>query len=374
MSETPDERQIGINTDGGESGGFIEASPRPPSPVRHRPTRRRSRAPGSRSLKAGGAFLKALGSDLAVVASLLRRSPSAKHRRTPPPRTLPPGRISWGAASGRVLWRLSIALLWFGSVCAMALCGVALWALYSSPIEPSRSGADTARLRVEAASGEAPGRAGPLKTAEALRQDSGREAGAQAPPGADVTTPSIAFPGASPPAQSGTSSANSAQGKATKERQTEAQATRDQPQPVQTETQDRRPTARQQDMSGTLPDSPARPGLQCNIDLCAARYKSFKAADCTYQPESGGPRSFCGLSARSADAAPQRSRAATDPRSEASDTRVAGDAEDVPISATPARDGAQCNADLCAAAYKSFNAADCTYKPSGGGPPRICER
>src|SRR4051794_24589697 len=64
MSATPSERETGIETDGGEQVGFIEAN---------------SRAPGSRSLEAGGEFLKALASDLAAVMSRLRLWLIAKH-------------------------------------------------------------------------------------------------------------------------------------------------------------------------------------------------------------------------------------------------------------------------------------------------------
>src|SRR5258707_1205283 len=79
MSETPSERQIGIEKHAGPQVGSIEAN---------------SHMPGSRSLQAGGEFLKALASDLAAVASQLRRSLIAKHRRTPLPRPSAPSRVS----------------------------------------------------------------------------------------------------------------------------------------------------------------------------------------------------------------------------------------------------------------------------------------
>ena len=126
-----------------------------------------------------------------------------------------------------------------------------------------------------------------------------------------------------------------------KETQTEAGAGADQPQLARTETQDPRPTARQQETARALMDS--RPRMQCNVDLCAATYRSFHAADCTYQPYRGGPRSFCELTTRSADGLPQTSPAATDPRSEATDTRVAERPEEGPMSAMPDRAGPQCN-------------------------------
>src|SRR5205807_3683741 len=102
-------------------------------------------------------------------------------------------------------------------------------------------------------------------------------------------------------------------------------------------------------------------------------YASLRAADCTYQPIGGGPRQICELSTPSSDARPQASQAATDPRSEAKDTRVVERAPEVAKSTTPARAGGQCSVDLCAAKYSSFHAADCTYQPHGGGSRQICE-
>src|SRR3954451_21040090 len=99
MSETPSERQTGISKDGGEQVGSVEA---------------KSRSPGGRSLQAGGEFLKALAGDLAAAASRFRLLLTAKPRRTRPSA---PRRISQGSIIGRMLWRLSIALLWFVSIC-----------------------------------------------------------------------------------------------------------------------------------------------------------------------------------------------------------------------------------------------------------------
>src|SRR3954467_9668923 len=105
MSATPSERQTDIKTDGGEKVGFVEAN---------------SHALGSRSLQAGGEFLKALASDLAALASRLRSSLIPEHRRTQPSRASASLRISWGSAAGtRVLRFLRIALL--GLVSASAL-------------------------------------------------------------------------------------------------------------------------------------------------------------------------------------------------------------------------------------------------------------
>jgi hypothetical protein len=32
--------------------------------------------------------------------------------------------------------------------------------------------------------------------------------------------------------------------------------------------------------------------VRCNVNACTAAYRSFRAADCTYQP-SDGPRRLC---------------------------------------------------------------------------------
>ena len=375
MSETPSERQTRI-TRGGEQVGRIEGT---------------SRSPGSRSLQAGGEFLKALAADLGAVASRLRLLLTTRHRRTRPSRPPALTRFSRGPILGRVLWRLSIALLGFISLCAGALAVVALWVLVGFPTEPRKSEAntlgsqaDTLGSQFEARKGESPGGAGPLKPTAAARLDSGREPGAQGQPAAEVKSPSIVFSGASRPARrdddrgasverSGSSSPDAAEPKkAAKETRADPGAGADPPQLVRTEPQDRHPAARQQDNPTTLTD--LRPRAQCKVDLCAATYKSFRAADCTYQPYDGGPRSLCELSPRSAEATPQTSRAATAPTSEATHTRVVESAEEVPRSATPARAGAQCNVDLCAAAYASFRDADCTYQPYDGGARRLCDR
>jgi hypothetical protein len=268
MSETPGKRQIGIKKHAGAQVGSVEAN---------------SPTPGNRSLQAGGEFLKALASDLAAVASQLKRSLIAKHRRTPPPRASAPSPVSRRPTIGRMLWRLSVALLAVVTICAGALSAVTLWVLFGSPLEPRRSDAGTPGLSFEARKGqslrgESLGRIGPLKAGDASRQDLAREAGEQG--------------------RSGSSSADAAEQKAAKETQTEAGGGADQPQLLQTEPQDRRPAAGQQQSSRAQQDSSriltdSRPRMQCNVDLCAARYASFHAADCTYQPHGGGPRSIC---------------------------------------------------------------------------------
>src|SRR5204862_1872824 len=88
MSETSSERQTGIKEDAGPQVGSVEAN---------------SRTPGSRTLQAGGEFLKALAGDLAAVASRLRRSLVVRRRRTPPPRASAPSPVSQRLTIGRML-------------------------------------------------------------------------------------------------------------------------------------------------------------------------------------------------------------------------------------------------------------------------------
>jgi hypothetical protein len=283
-----------------------------------------------------------------------------------------------GSTIGRTLWRLSIALFGIVVVCAGALSATALWVLFSFPPEPRRSDADTLGSQFEARKGEPLGRGGPLKLTGAARPELGPKSATQGRPEAETASRSAAASGASPPAQnaegaflgSGSSSAAPAEPKMpSKETQTalsirSAEAAARTPQPA---------TQGAEEVSKA--GNSAQAGAQCNVNLCAATYASFHRGDCTYQPHGGGPRRICELNTRSAERASQTARAATDPRSEAKDTRIAEDATvsvAKPAPAAPA--GGQCHVDLCAATYASFHAADCTYQPYDGGPRRICER
>ncbi|MGE5269066.1 MAG: BA14K family protein [Thiohalocapsa sp.] len=358
MSDAPAEQKTGIQKKRGRQSGTVEA---------------KSRAVGNRSLEAGGEFLKALATDLAAVASRIRLPRIARHRPTPPQASLPSHTPS-GPAFGHVLWRLSIMLFGLATIFAGVLSAVTLWVLFGLAPEPQKSKADTLGRTFEARMGEPPGRAGPLTAGDVSRQDLGHQAAAQDRPGGVAAIPSTASSGSPsvtfPAGRSGSSSPGAAEPKKTaKGSQIEPGAGADQPQLARTETQNRHPAARQPEMSKTVTES--RPQMQCDVARCAGTYKSFHAADCTYQPYGGGPRNVCELSTRSAAALPQASPAALGPGYEAKDTRVAERAPEVPKSATTVRAGAQCNVDRCAATYASFHAADCTYQPYGGGPRRL---
>jgi hypothetical protein len=133
----------------------------------------------------------------------------------------------------------------------------------------------------------------------------------------------------------------------------------------------------------------AAPQIKCDIDVCAAAYRSFRESDCTYNP-SFGPRRLCtkGDPEKYARDHPQTAAPAA---STAPATPAAAPAAEVPAVAQTAEPGAimapepgttpataaappRCNVSACAAAYpRSFRAEDCTFNPSSG-PRRVCEK
>ncbi|MDR6818525.1 hypothetical protein J2X76_003702 [Neorhizobium sp. 2083] len=123
-------------------------------------------------------------------------------------------------------------------------------------------------------------------------------------------------------------------------------------------------------------------------DWCAARYKSYRVEDNSYQPLSGGPRRQCqapGVSTVSASAAPMPSQPQSLPMQD----------ELQPLPETPAaradqraRDGASGYAqsqvidtgapagsheEWCFARYRSYQPEDNSYQPFAGGPRRQCQ-
>jgi hypothetical protein len=366
MSETPVEHQTVIDKHRGEQLGSGESG---------------ARGARSQSLKAGGAFLKALAADLGAVASRLGSLLAAGHRRPePPPSRIPSPRPGFG----RVVWRVGMVFLGVLLLSSGAISAAMLWVIFGSPLEPRHGDPNTPGLRAEATTDASRPRTGAVNAAAPSRPDAGPSAEATIPP-----VPSSAAPAeqqksaeetkAEAPIQPGPASAAPAeQQKPAEEATAVTEAGSNQPQPAQTQpqpaptgTQDHGPGTGQQATSGTLTDQ--RPGMRCSADLCAATYKSFNAADCTYQPNGGGPRNICELGAPPGAARPQPSPVATDPSPKAVDTRSAAVVQSTANSATPDQAGSQCNRSLCAATYKSFNAADCTYAPLGGGPRAICE-
>jgi BA14K-like protein len=145
---------------------------------------------------------------------------------------------------------------------------------------------------------------------------------------------------------------------------------------------------------------------KCDLQACAAAYRSFSAADCTYQPYEG-PRRLCdktGVAASTVassqpqpsapptpvalhpaarQAAPQSVPDEVPPavvqevrrlaaRREDGDPSVE-DGEGRTVIAQSGQARASCDVAACAAAYSSFDAADCTYQPYGG-PRQLCSK
>jgi penicillin-binding protein 1A len=90
--------------------------------------------------------------------------------------------------------------------------------------------------------------------------------------------------------------------------------------------------------------TPERP--QCDVEACADAYDSFRASDCTYKPRRG-PRKVCSM---------------LPPTAGITDQSIA----QVPSNSS-------CNVDVCSRRYRSFEPADCSYQPYGGGPRRFCD-
>jgi membrane peptidoglycan carboxypeptidase len=100
-------------------------------------------------------------------------------------------------------------------------------------------------------------------------------------------------------------------------------------------------------------------GSACDVQVCAGRYRSFRASDCTYQPYSGERRVCEAGDSGFASAASERNTR---------EETTASTSE-----ATSAFAQARCDVDVCARRYRSFNAADCTYQPYGGGARQTCD-
>jgi hypothetical protein len=134
------------------------------------------------------------------------------------------------------------------------------------------------------------------------------------------------------------------------------------------------------------------PKVKCDIDACAAAYRSFRDSDCTYNP-SFGPRRLCtkgdperysrehpeivvptvapAPTLAPAPEAPPVAQTA-EPGSSVTPSIMAPEPGTAP--ATPAATPPRCNVAACAASYpRSFKEADCTFQPSIG-PRRVCEK
>jgi penicillin-binding protein 1A len=105
------------------------------------------------------------------------------------------------------------------------------------------------------------------------------------------------------------------------------------------------------------PGNQAAGAPRCDYEACARTYQSFHLSDCTYQPFSGAPRRLC----------------EKNPSPQSAATPFAQNSSAQPLLGQPSG-RAQCNIDVCARFYSSFDPADCTYRPFGGGPRQVCTR
>ncbi|HMA74574.1 MAG TPA: PBP1A family penicillin-binding protein [Xanthobacteraceae bacterium] len=108
------------------------------------------------------------------------------------------------------------------------------------------------------------------------------------------------------------------------------------------------------------PSGQAAEAPRCDYQACGRTYHSFRASDCTYQPFSGSPRRLC-------DKNPSQQSVATP---SAPNAGVQSFLDQLLGNGSKA----QCNVEVCARFYSSFDPADCTYRPFGGGRRRICTR
>ena len=108
--------------------------------------------------------------------------------------------------------------------------------------------------------------------------------------------------------------------------------------------------------TGVAPMPVARPTV-CDIQAYMAAYYSFRASDCTYQPYDGPRKIYTkGTPARLHNMTRRANILAFD---------VLAQAE---LAQAPT-----CNISACEAAYRTFDATDCTYQPYEG-PRVICEK
>lgn len=106
------------------------------------------------------------------------------------------------------------------------------------------------------------------------------------------------------------------------------------------------------------PGSTAAGAPRCDYEACARTYHSFRASDCTYQPFSGAPRQLCEKNPS------QQSGTTQDSSAQSLLGQLFGKGQQKE----------QCNVDVCARFYSSFDPADCTYRPFGGARRRVCTR
>jgi penicillin-binding protein 1A len=103
----------------------------------------------------------------------------------------------------------------------------------------------------------------------------------------------------------------------------------------------------------------------CDYRGCSAKYQSFDASDCTYQPYGGGQRQRCDKPAPEGQQAHPMAQAVPPTSATGSPSVTAPSVTTKPP---------KCNIETCSVAYSSFRASDCTYQPLDGGPRAVCDK
>jgi BA14K-like protein len=100
---------------------------------------------------------------------------------------------------------------------------------------------------------------------------------------------------------------------------------------------------------------------KCDIEACKRAYLTFDPTDCTYKPTLYGPRELC------TKGTPPPQQATTAPATPPTAEEQAKQAAAAPAST-------KCDIQACTQAYRTFNPADCTYKPTLYGPRALCTK
>ncbi len=154
----------------------------PINAAQQEPSNAAQQKPGSRTAAAASTFLRALGGDLAALASYLRalfvavrthlEDRLATRRAVAPSKiaTRPSG-ASRARSTARSLRRLVLGIAIAGTGSLLVLCGALLWALLGLPIDHAAGVADKPTLLLEASNGDPLGRVGPFTVADQPLQD-----------------------------------------------------------------------------------------------------------------------------------------------------------------------------------------------------------
>lgn len=121
------------------------------------------------------------------------------------------------------------------------------------------------------------------------------------------------------------------------------------------------------------PDQKIDPSQQAHVEWCSRRYASYRPADDTYKPYSGGRRPCMSpkLDIVATETSPDSTAATAQQPSE-----MTGNESQPEVQAASYDESASINdsahARSCASRYHSYDAEDNTYQPYDGGPRRQC--